>query len=45
MLVNIPPASYQVVVRQSGLIKLERTVDVSPSSLPPEETPKVVVRF
>ena len=45
MLANIPPGSYQVMVRQSSLIKLETTVNVPPSPLPPEETAKVVVRF
>jgi hypothetical protein len=45
MLINIPVGTYLVTVRQKGYPGIQRTVQVSSSDQPPEQTPKVVVRF
>ena len=45
MLTNIPLGTYQVNVRQKGYPDIERQVQVPASNQPPEETPKVVIRF
>jgi hypothetical protein len=45
MVGNVPPGKYAVLIRMKGYQDFRTNVDVVASSLPPEKTPKVPVKF
>jgi hypothetical protein len=44
MLINIPPGSYEIALRKKGYRDFQSTINVPPSTMPDDVTPKVVVQ-
>ena len=41
----VPPGKYHVLVRKEGFLDFKKTVEAPASSRPPEQTPKVSIKF
>lgn len=45
LMLRVPPGKYEIAVKKNGFVDFRRNVDVAPSLLPDDRTPKVPVLF
>ncbi len=45
LMLRVPPGKYEITVKKDGFVDFQRNVDIAPSLLPDDKTPKVPVLF